>query len=237
MDTVELTSGQNKAVIQRDGAWLVSLADNKGDILFPRQMLTAHDGNPRARGGSHVCLPNFGPGGDTNLSQHGFGRTSSWKVTEQGKTSVTLELEGGAPGYDSLLSKLTYTLGEHSLTMSLSVTNRNDSVMRIAPGFHPYFALSATDTEVTIDDTTYDPATLSTAVFVEGTHKTLTTKGRHIWLSSDNLSTWAIWSDKLGNYICVEPTFGGFTFIDSQPEEEELVRRGIRKTYKMTISW
>lgn len=236
MDTVELASGANRAIVTRHGAWLMSLADEHGDIVFPKQWIEAGSGK-RARGGSHVCLPNFGPGGGTGLAQHGFGRTATWNVTERGVASVTMQLIGGVSDYGSLVSNLTYTLAEKSLSMKLTVTNNGNAPLRIAPGFHPYFALTTGEAQVTVDDELYELSALAGTVFVEGSRKQLTTRLRRITLSAENLTTWAIWTDKAGQYVCVEPTFAGNAFLNMDTDEDETLRTGLSKTYKLTINW
>lgn len=236
MDTVELISGTTRAVVLREGAWLLNLADKHGDILFPKQWVEA-SGGKRARGGSHICLPNFGPGGSSGLAQHGFGRTSSWKVTEQGSASATLELIGGNERYASLQSRITYVLKENSLTMILKLTNGGGDPLRVAPGFHPYFVLALGEEQVKVDGEAYNLSELSGTVFLQGEAKQLTTQLRTILLTADNLTTWALWTDKLGRYVCLEPTFAGNSFTEDSPEEGELLRAGLSKSYKLQISW
>lgn len=236
MDTVELTSGATTAVVLREGAWLLNLADKYGDILFPKQWIETESGK-KARGGSHVCLPNFGPGGTSGLAQHGFGRISGWDVAERGVSSVTLALNGGTQQYSSLQSRLTYTLKENSLTMTLKLTNNGGDSLRVAPGFHPYFALALDEQQVTVDDERYNLSELSGTVFLQGETKQLKTQLRALSLTADNLTTWALWTDNLGRYACLEPTFAGNSFIDDTPDENELLRVGLSKSYKLQISW
>ena len=196
MDTVELTFGTTRAVVLREGAWLLNLTDAHGDILFPKQWIETSSGK-RPRGGSHVCLPNFGPGGNSGLPQHGFGRISSWMVVEQGVSRVTLELSGGERRYASLQSRITYALKENSLTMTLKHTYR------------PRLSVHSAHVE-------------------------------RLLAESDivrNLSTWALWTDNLGRYVCLEPTFAGNSFADDNPEEEELLRAGLSKSYELQVKW
>lgn len=236
MDTVQLTSNETTAVVLRDGAWLLQLADKHGDILFPKQWMETSSGK-RARGGSHVCLPNFGPGGNSGLPQHGFGRISSWKVVEQGVSRVTLELSGGERRYASLQSRITYALKENSLTMTLKLTNSGLESLHVAPGFHPYFALALGEEQVMVDDESYSLSELSGTIFLQGETKQLSTKLRTLSLSATNLSTWALWTDNLGRYVCLEPTFAGNSFADDNPEEEELLRAGLSKSYELQVKW
>ena len=60
---ITLHTGTTAATITTDGAYITSLTDEHGDVFYPLQQLTAPDGGRKTRGGCHVCLPNFGPGG------------------------------------------------------------------------------------------------------------------------------------------------------------------------------
>ena len=91
---IELYNGDAKAIISTHGGYVTNLANDDGDILFPKRTLKAPDGSEKVRGGCHVCLPNFGPGGDTGLAQHGFGRTSEWVVASKSEAAVELTLKG-----------------------------------------------------------------------------------------------------------------------------------------------
>jgi len=237
MDIIELWNNDTKALISPGGAWLTNLSDANGDILFPRRQLSAEDGSMKTRGGSHVCLPNFGPGGETGLPQHGFGRTSLWEVEKQTPESATFTLQGGAPGYEALFSTLVYTLGSGSLAMELSVTNDGSQPLRVAPAFHPYFALQADEQQVRVDGQTADLVDLHEPQQQSGKDRELRTRKRLIRISSDQLQTWALWTDQLGNYVCVEPTHGGFTFLDQTPADDEMLQSGEKKRYNCQISW
>lgn len=233
---IEIYSSDLKAIVSREGAWLTNLSDDNGDILFPKRKLTAADGSSKARGGCHVCLPNFGPGGDSGLAQHGFGRTSAWEVANQTDNSVSLLLKGGAEGYEALESQLTYTVADGSLTLRLELKNTGDVPLRVAPGFHPYFILQSGEGQVIVDDTKHNLDDLADTLYEEGESKKLITTNRTINLTSENLPTWAIWTDQLSNYVCVEPTHAGNAFLNKKPAENELLQPGANKTYTCIIS-
>ena len=91
---IELYNGATKAIISTKGGYVTNLANDEGDILFPKRTLKDAEGNEKTRGGSHACLPNFGPGGASGLEQHGYGRTSDWRVVERSETRVELLCEG-----------------------------------------------------------------------------------------------------------------------------------------------
>jgi glucose-6-phosphate 1-epimerase len=137
---IELFNGSAKAIIDPRGAWLTNLSDDYGDILYPKRTLVAGDGTKKARGGSHVCLPNFGPGGDSGQPQHGFGRVMDWEVTDTTAASAMLTLAHGNNDYANLSALLTYHLESQSIIMTLEVTNDGAADMRLAPAFHPHFS-------------------------------------------------------------------------------------------------
>lgn len=237
MGIIELWNGSTKALIDPNGAWLTNLSDDRGDILFPKRMLTALDGTKKARGGCHVCLPNFGPGGDSELSQHGFGRTLLWEVVAGNASSVKLSLKGGPARYEGLWSVLAYEVGETSVTMTLELTNEGETPLRVGPAFHPYFALWDDEDQVKVDGRTIELDELEGTLFEEGAAKELASHRRHLKLTSENLSTWALWTDRLAAYVCVEPTLGGYTFLEPNPQEDELLSSGQVCSYSFQMAW
>ncbi len=52
---ITLHTGTTTATITTDGAYITSLADERGDVFYPLQQLTAPDGGRKTRGGCHVC--------------------------------------------------------------------------------------------------------------------------------------------------------------------------------------
>lgn len=237
MDVIELWSGTTKAIIDPIGAWVTNLSDDSGDILFPKRQLKAPDGSTKVRGGCHVCLPNFGPGGDSGLVQHGFGRARQWRVGGQSESRLVLTLAGGAEGYEALESTLIYELTATSFHMTLSVTNTGIAPLRVGPAFHPYFALADSEGQVRIDGHSHDLDDLAGTLFEAGEQMQLTTQRRTISLLSTGLSTWALWTDRLGSYVCVEPTMGGYTFLEKELGMEEALGQDATKTCAATIKW
>lgn len=234
---ITLTHSAAHAVINPDGgAWLGELGVGSDQILFPRSDLKNADGELKARGGMHVCLPNFGPGGESGLAQHGFGRTSSWTVVAQEESKTILSLESTTPGYVGLFTTLTYRLNSNSLLAELALTNRGSEPMRVAPGFHPYFALDPSEKKVLVNGTRYELSEIEGTEFIEAKKAELLTKNQRIALQSENLATWAIWTDQLGSYVCVEPTFGGNRFLEPETPNEQLAP-GETKTYSLRIEW
>ncbi len=239
MDSIELWSGSTKAVVSIDGGWLTNLSDDNGDVLFPKRLLTAPDGSKKQRGGCHVCLPNFGPGGMSDQVQHGFGRHMVWSVARQTQSSITLELPNGDDEYQDLSSQLTYSLTDSSITMTLKVANNGVDEMRIAPGFHPYFAMSDDEGRVAIDDIAVDIQDLEGTLFYQSAAKQLMLQKRTLTMTSDVMTTWAAWSDRLGSYVCLEPTYAGYAFEndDEAPDAGQLLQPGESRAYTAMIQW
>lgn len=233
---ITLTSGSAHAVVNPDGAWVGELGTNGDNILFPLSVLTNKAGEQKARGGMHVCLPNFGPGGESGLAQHGFGRISTWTVLQQDESIVVLRLESRETGYAGLEATLTYELEDDSFAARLELTNRSSEPMRVAPGFHPYFALGSSEKKVWVNNERYELDNLEGTEYEVATKAELRTQKHVLTLLQENLTTWAIWTDQLGPYVCVEPTFGGNRFLEPKKPDEQLASEE-KKTYSLWIEW
>lgn len=236
MDSIELWSGTTKALVDAQGGWLTNLADESGAILYPRRTLQEVDGTTRVRGGLHVCVPNFGPGGESGLERHGFARNATWEVIERDMPCVRLMLRGGAPGYEGLVSMLRYTLGEASLMVTLELKNEGDTPLRVAPGFHPYFILQDGERAVKLDGDVIHLGEVAGTEFVDKTVGVLATQQRKVHIATSELTRWAIWTDQLGPYICVEPTFAGNAFVLGE-SPVQLLAPGASNIYSATFSW
>lgn len=230
---ITLHTGTTTATITTDGAYITSLADEHGDVFYPLQQLTTSDGERKTRGGCHVCLPNFGPGGASGLAQHGFGRTSQWQVVEQASDRVELVLQGNS-AYAGLESRLVYTVAEHQLAMQLTLVNVGEDELLVAPAFHPYFAYDGVP--VLDGQPLPDLAPLAETIFVDGPTRQLATGRRTITLQSEGLPRWAIWTDELGPYLCVEPTHSGNSFADNPAHAAALVP-GRTARYGVWVGW
>ncbi len=234
---IELWHGTTKALIDPIGVWVTNLSDDNGDILFPKRVLVAADGTKKQRGGCHVCLPNFGPGGNSNMPQHGFGRTCLWAVEAQRADNVTVRLAGGAAGYEQLESRIDYSLpASNEFVAHLTVANNGSEPLRVAPGFHPYFALADNEQQLTIGGVAGHIDDFADMVLAPG-HDTmaLSTAKRTLTLRSKNLPDWAQWSDQLGSYFCLEPTAAGYAFENNRAAD--LLAPGESRAYHFTISW
>lgn len=235
-DLIEISSPNERVLIDPNGAWVTSLTRGDTPIFFPKAELTHESGTDKIRGGMHVCLPNFGPGGESDLAQHGFGRTETWTVLQQNESSVTLELKVMKRNYTGLDARLHYEITGTSLTATLSLSNNGTTPFRVAPGFHPYFALEPSEAAVTVNGELLQLDKLAGTEYREAESAELITGSQHIVMHTENLTTWAIWTDQLGNYVCVEPTFGGNRFLEAARSDEALAP-GQTRTYSVRIHW
>ena len=230
---ITLHTGTTTATITTSGAYITSLADEHGDVFYPLQQLTTSDGERKTRGGCHVCLPNFGPGGASGLAQHGFGRTSQWQVVEHTSDRVELMLKGNG-AYAGLESRLVYTVAERQLAMQLTLVNVGDDELLVAPAFHPYFAY---DGALVLDGQPLaDLTPLAETIFVNRSTRQLVTGLRTITLQSEGLPRWAVWTDELGSYLCVEPTHSGNSFADN-PAHAVALAPGQVARYGVRVGW
>lgn len=230
---IELRSGDKKAIVDTKGGYLTNYADDQGDIIYPKRVITTDTGEHKTRGGCHVCMPNFGPGGNSGLDQHGYGRTSDWNIADSGDDHVTLSLEGQGD-YKDMPATLRYSIGEHDLTMELTLTNNGEHVLELGPAFHPYFA---TSDSLVVDGESFDMAAYNDMVLSDDTPtKVVNTNGRTFVLKANDMPYWAQWSDRLAGYFCVEPSYGGFTFVPENHRRTDMLQPGESKSYIFTIA-
>lgn len=234
MAEITLETEEATAKIDTDGAVVSTLENADGAVLFSRARLKNAAGDTKQRGGCHVCLPQFGPGGASGLSQHGFGRDRMWGVAAQTDTSVELALEPTDGAYSDLAARLNYHLSESSFVMKLTLTNTGDTTLAVAPAFHPYFAHTGA---ATLNGKALDLAALEGTEFTRGDHQTLEVAGRTLTLTSENLPIWAVWTDQLGSYVCVEPSHSGNSFIEATHGTPQQLSLGETAHYSCAIDW
>lgn len=234
MAEIELYMGSTKAVVSTNGGYVTNLADETGDVLYPKRTLKNAAGEEKTRGGCHVCMPNFGPGGDSGLAQHGYGRMSEWQIIEQSENAADFALSGEG-AYAAMDATLHYEVLDRMFEMTLTLKNLGDTDLAVAPGFHPYFFRGKHTPE--IDDEVYENLDeLEGTKFIDGPRHELILGDRSLRLTSEELTTWAVWTDQLGDYVCVEPTYAGYAFIGDDSQTQTL-RAGEHRTYTTTIVW
>jgi D-hexose-6-phosphate mutarotase len=232
MDT-ELYEGDTKAIISTNGAYVTNLSDGNGDVLFPKRTLRVDDGKEKVRGGSHVCLPNFGPGGTSGQDQHGYGRERVWERTSATASEATFRLDGSG-AYEGLQAVLTYKVGDHEFSSHLTLKNTAQHSLRVAPAFHPYFCHKGVVSINAKAVTNLDE--FKEAVFLSGTKQVIHTGSRLVTLQSEQLPLWAQWTDQLANYVCIEPTQSGFSFSEDITRADEL-ETDAERHYTFTVAW
>jgi galactose mutarotase-like enzyme len=148
---IVLTSGTTKIGIIPDIDLVSHFQVDSWQVLY-RPMQT---GNVK-RWGLPLMIPNFSrlkngifQEKGTTLPIHGFGRLLPWTLTEQSEASATLQLQSSDATRSNYPYEFTFTAtitaGEGTLTYTLTMENRSDEVMPIAPGFHPYFSVAQGD--------------------------------------------------------------------------------------------
>lgn len=195
------------------------------------------------RGGIPILFPICGnlpndtytyEGKTYTLKQHGFARDLPWKVSTQSiqdSASLTLVLESNA---QTLVSypfdfhvAFTYKLQGNCLTIQQRYTNRSNSAMPFAAGFHPYFAVAdKRQLHLALPATQFwDNVTKSTqpypgyfdydvdeidAAFLDfsETSTTVSDRGQNLQLtlsSEPSFTTMVFWTVKGKDFYCLEP--------------------------------
>jgi galactose mutarotase-like enzyme len=108
------------------------------------------------RWGLPLMIPNFSRLKDgifkekgTTLPIHGFGRNLPWTITGQDESNISIQLTSNDTTRAHYPYEFTFsvsiTVSERTLTYLLTMENRSDETMPIAPGFHPYFTIAQQD--------------------------------------------------------------------------------------------
>ncbi|MDO4779178.1 MAG: hypothetical protein Q4A42_06460 [Tissierellia bacterium] len=229
---IKISSEKIVAKIDEFGAYITDLKYNDMDILYPKTELEI-SGNLKLRGGSHVCFPVFGPAQKIGLNQHGFGRELEWNILEVSENSVKLHLKNKFESWRDMEATLEYIVKGETLVCKLKVKNKGGNDLQISPGFHPYFKLYG-EKEFRIDgeNINFDDPKLRDTLFKKDV-KELETKRYIIKFKNQDLSKFAIWTDQVDDYICVEPTNRGIAL--SKGEKLLLIRRGETKSFSFEI--
>lgn len=144
-----LSNRYGTAEISLYGAHILSYTpEGEENVLFMSSASAFETGKP-IRGGIPVCFPWFGPRFDNpTLPQHGFARTSTWKIVsfEDAPEGSTLAL-GLTDTEESrklwpyrFAVALAVSVGER-LTVTLSVTNTGDEPFSFTDALHTYFRI------------------------------------------------------------------------------------------------
>ncbi|MDO5755036.1 MAG: hypothetical protein Q4P28_02250 [Tissierellia bacterium] len=205
---IYLAYGNLNMVINTEGAYIEKLTLDHRKVLEDRHEIMI-DGLKKQRGGCHICCPNFGPDEKTFMQQHGFAREISWNVLASDEDMVILKTRG-IQEYRDLEMYLLYQTGNRSFRMSLTLDNKSEKELPVAPGFHPYFHTK--NKEFNHFGEKYSENELTRTVFVPGSNFSFSTSEFQICVKSTTIGQIALWSDFKGDYICVEPTYNGPCF-------------------------
>ena len=228
-----MESSKKQFEIDAGGAYVRFLNDENGQPIFAP--LTRLGPDQKKRGGCHVCLPYFGAD-VSGRPQHGFARDLEWRIEEREDGSVSAFFDTDVPLWEGFRAQIEYTAGERQFAMELKVFNGSTEARRVSPGFHPYFALEGNDFE--LDGRRLKANEFGEAQFIEGSSHHFETSTHTLILHSDELQTWALWSDRLGDYFCIEPTFRGPSQeAGTEPLDGEQLLPGEERSYRFTIRW
>lgn len=223
--------------VDLQGGYVTNLEDTDGDEIFYSRRLI----NGKFRGGSHVCLPQFGPDGAGVLAQHGFGRNRLWEARGANTdTSVQLELYGdtGDESYKAMQGTVKYSHEGDAFISQLLVENiGEEGDFIIAPAFHPYFAIDKDNGKVVLDGVELNLQELAGTKYVDGSRHELIIGTKRLLLSSLQLQRWAVWTDNPEEYVCVEPSLVGDGFADPKNVVGDRIAPGQSKMYGYRISW
>lgn len=217
-----------EAEIDVKGAYLDYLKYEDDYVIYPKTIFEVN-GKEKVRGGSHFCFPLFGDNTKYNLNQHGFAREVEWGVEENEENYLKLRLTPSIKEFEDLVLIAEFLLSENEFTTTLIIKNIGENDIEISPALHPYFKFyNKENIKIDGEKLSYSDIELNDTVFT-GDVKSLDTGKYLLEFSQENLPKYAIWSDLLDEYICVEPTF------NLRNEEYYNLKAGDREVFKSVI--
>lgn len=186
-------------------------------IYPPRTVLIG--GTEKARGGAFICSPIFGPtptdGSYTGieLPQHGLVRQHPFRDRACGfrKGEAQSVMWFYEPWRHAVRASTRISRDGERLTHTIRVTNNERSPMPISLGFHPYFKTSGRRFEIRHGDRRIKSRDVlhDTPLFIPLSRGrkvvTLSANDRLIALTMKGYTHVCVWTDNIGEYICVEP--------------------------------
>lgn len=185
-------------------------------ILYPeRTMLIGEE--QKVRGGAFVCCPVFGavPQDDVYggivLPQHGLVRQHPYRGRNcrfhNGVAQSKMHFD--EPWQHTVLASTRISRDGERLTHTIRVTNNERSPMPISLGFHPYFKTGGSRFEIRRGDRRIKSRDVlhDTPLFIPLSRRkvvTLSANGRLIALTMNSYTHVCVWTDNIGEYICVE---------------------------------
>ena len=228
-----LNVNKTVAIINSNGAMIETIKNNGNNLLFPLSFIEKN-GTNKIRGGSFPCIPNFGVDELEGLKNHGYGREIKWKLISKVENSITLFTKGQGK-YKDLETYLSYSITENSLNMKLKFKNKSNNTLLIAPGFHPYFY--SKDSYIKIQDMNFSKKDIENSVFIESENISFETEKYRINYKSKDFKTYIVWSDFENDYICVEPTFNGTSFIKNYKNKPYEIKSKEEREFKVDLNW
>ncbi len=145
---IEINNATATAKIALQGAHLFEYTRHNETPILWVSTCTAFENGAAIRGGIPVCWPWFGMSENPDLPQHGFARTSIWKLMEQTENAQasTIILELQSTKSTTKLWPFEFTLRLHvkvgtTLELSLETLNRDSKTMNITQALHTYFTI------------------------------------------------------------------------------------------------
>lgn len=213
MMKIELKNNKLNLIANTNGAYIEEFSCDDKDVFFPK-FETEIKGKKKVRGGSHPCLPSFGPSEINDLKDHGYGRDYEWEVVEKNPCKVMLKLSGKC-GYEGVDSFISYDLLRDGLFAEIEMVNKSCKDLPVAPGFHPYFKVGS---DFEVEGLDFGDFNLEDTYFLGGSEISFKGEYYKIKITSQNFHKFAIWTDFLDDYRCVEPCYNGKSFIkDGKP--------------------
>lgn len=134
-----ISSKDSALTVDPQGAYVTSWKKAGQDILY--------SGSSKKRTGIPLLFPYFGQ--SKMGRQHGFGRDSTWNVSNQTSSSISLLLTDHNIDKKALAeypyefsATVTVSIDEAgSVTYELVITNPSGQPLPISPGLHPYWAV------------------------------------------------------------------------------------------------
>ncbi|MDO4594229.1 MAG: aldose epimerase [Tissierellia bacterium] len=213
-----LLSPDKKITVNTHGAYVEKFTYEDKMIFFPNVQIKIGE-ELKARGGMHPCIANFGKDNKTGEKQHGFGRYADWNVLENTRDYLKLGVNG-IGNYEKVYFTIEYHLND-TFNTHLKIENKSNRLVPVAPGFHPYFFSS--DNFVHVKDRKIDLSKIEDTIFLDrDSVEFFTSEGNFVVKGNRNISKYAIWSDKKGDYVCIEPTYNGNSFEDLYKKPKQL---------------
>lgn len=205
-----------RAHINEKGAYVERFTYKDKEVFFDKKTLHLGD-SYKIRGGMHVCAPNFSDDKLLNeLPSHGFGRDKRWEVKDYGEDFLKLGLRG-LGSYDKVSFEISYELLEDGLRTKLAIENKGEKKVPLAPAFHPYFATRFED--LSLREYKIEKKDLPDSIFINANSMDFAMKDMEIEIKGiENVGTFTLWTDFLNDYICIEPTYNGISFLDDNLE-------------------